>query len=159
MADRKKQAGSSGKKIARRDEPEAKAPDAQGRTRTEPEPEPEGPTIRHRVREEGAGFGVIKVAAAVLIALIAGASILARLNGLDKLGHGDKIEGARCEATEECGSRLICFGYKDEPSRCMKICSPSRPCEPGYTCTSSMERVGRKSTRVRAVCVSNARIK
>ncbi|MDD5306979.1 MAG: hypothetical protein PHU25_06630 [Deltaproteobacteria bacterium] len=159
MVDRKKQSGSSGKKIARREEPGTKAAEPQGKTRPEPETEPEGPPIRQRVREEGAGFGVIKVVCGIVIVIIIGAGILGRLAGSDQSDRGDKIEGARCGATPECGKGLLCFAYKDEESRCMKTCSPQKPCDTGYTCTSSMERVGRKSTRVRAVCVNNARLK
>jgi hypothetical protein len=157
MADRKKQAGTSGKKIARRDEPEAKAAEPQGKARTEPEPE--GPPIRQRIREENSGFGVIKVACGVIIFLIIGAGVLGRLAGSDRLARGNKPTGARCEATEDCSKGSICYGYEGDPQRCMKTCDSRKICDSGYTCTSSLERTGRRSSRVRAVCVGDARLR
>jgi hypothetical protein len=147
----KKKRGKSGKKVARRvgpgDEPKPKPKEAA------PEPEEAKPRITERIREKDAGFGVIKAVVGVIVVLILGAGVLSRLVGSDESTRGDKIAGELCDSTQECQSGSICFSYGGDKKRCLITCPKGKDCEPGYTCVSSAERAGRKSTRVRAVCV------
>jgi hypothetical protein len=150
----KKKRGKSGKKIARRvgpgDEPKQRE--------AAPEPEEAKPRIPERIREQDSGFGVIKVVVGVIVVLILGAGVLSRLVGNEESSRGDKIAGELCGSTQECQSGSICFSYGDDKKRCLVTCPKGKTCEPGYSCVSSAERAGRKSTRVRAVCVEDAKV-
>ena len=151
----KKRGGSSGKRVARRET----SPERPRAKRTPPPPETEDkPVIQERIREKDAGFGVIKVAVGVIIALIIGATALSRLTGTEDAARGDKLPGEMCESTTECEKGNICLAYHGDQRRCWKLCRPDSPdCEPGYSCVSSAQRSGRKGVRVRSICVEDAK--
>ena len=150
-----KKASDSIKRSARRIDPEAKVRDTKPKeVKVEAEPR----RMPERIREKDSGFGVIKIVAVVIIVLIVGSGALLRLRGGDEVTRGDKIADELCESTQECEKGLICYSYKGSENRCMTTCSGGDKCEPGFTCTSAAERAGRKSTRVRAVCVENAKL-
>lgn len=152
---RKKKGGYSGKKAVRRVDPRA---EKRIEPRKQEVPEPEKPRIAERIREKDAGFGVIKVAAGVLVVLILGSGVLLKLLGGDEAVRGDKIAGETCESTQECERGNICYSYREDAKRCMKTCPNDKDCPAGHTCTSAAERSGRKSTRVRAVCVEDSKL-
>jgi len=152
----KKKKNESGKRIVKRvDEAQtskSKPPAAETKS------ESFTPPIRERPREGDSGLGVLKVVGIVMISLIVGSVVLTKLLGTEDQGRGDKLPGELCESTTECASGSICYNYKDSKRRCHVTCSQDKGCEPGYTCTSSAQRSGRRSTRVRAVCVENAQL-
>jgi hypothetical protein len=151
----KKNRGGSGKIIAKREEPAVEAP-----KKAEPAPEPAlKRKVPERIQEKDAGFGVIKVIAGVVIALIVGVSLLSHFFGGDDASRGSSGQDERCQSTTECKSGFICQAYAGDAERCLKLCEPDNPqsCEPGYECASSARSAGRKKMRLAAVCVPDAK--
>lgn len=156
MGSKKKGKVKSGKRVARRIGPgeEIKRP----KREAAPKEVEEKPRITERIQEKDAGFGVIKVVVGVIVVLILAAGVFSRMFGGEESARGDKIAGELCESTQECASGSICFAYGGDKRRCLETCPKGEACEPGYTCVSSAEQAGRKSTRVRAVCVEDAKV-
>lgn len=153
----KKKKGSSGKRVSRRVGPrDATAPKPAAAPKKEEE---DKPRIPERMQEKDAGFGVIKVVIGVIVVLILAAGILSRLVGSEESVRGDKLPGELCESTQECESGSVCFAYADDKRRCLTTCPKGKKCEPGFTCVSAAESAGRKSTRVRAICVEDSKVK
>jgi hypothetical protein len=155
---KKKGKTKSGKRVARRvgEGEEIRPKQTQ---KAAPVEEEEKPRIPERIQEKDAGFGVIKVVVGVIVVLILGAGVLSRMIGDDESVRGDKVQGELCESTQECAKGSICFSYGDDKRRCRVTCSKDKTCEAGFSCVSSAERSGRKSTRVRAVCIEEAKVK
>lgn len=107
--------------------------------------------------KDGPGFGVIKIIIGVVLLLIVGSGLLMKLVGGKDAGRGNSLPGERCGATSECRHGAICYAYKDI-KRCMAVCGKHTECEPGYTCISAAERVGKRSTRMRNVCVKSSKL-
>lgn len=146
----------SGKRIARRVGPGEEI--ARPKREAAPKEEEDKPRIPERIQEKDAGFGVIKVVVGAIVVLILAAGVLSRMVGGEESARGDKIAGELCESTQECAPGSICFAYRDDRRRCLETCPKGETCETGYTCVSSAERAGRKSTRVRAVCVESSKV-
>ena len=106
---------------------------------------------------EGPGFGVIKIIIGVVILLILGSGFLMKLVGGKDAGRGNSLPGERCGTTQECQHGAICYAYKDL-KRCMTVCGKQTECEPGYSCVSAAERTGKRSTRLRNVCVKSSKL-
>jgi hypothetical protein len=154
----KKKRGKSGQRIARRVAPGEETKPKKKREEAAPVQEAK-PRITERIQEKDAGFGVIKVVIGVIVVLIIGAGVLSRLVGSEESTRGDKVPGDLCKSTQECASGSICFAYESEKRRCRVTCSENKVCEPGSTCVSAAERAGRKSTRVRAVCIDSSQVR
>ncbi len=152
----KKIKGSSGKTVAKREAPASVAP-----KKAAPAGEPaERSRVPERIKEKEPVFGVIKIVAGLIIALIVGVSILGKLYGRPGGDRGNSAQDERCTNTQECRSGFVCEAYGDDAERCLKTCEVQDPqsCEPGYKCVSSAQRVGRKKVRVTAMCVPNAKV-
>ncbi len=152
----KKKKGTSGKRTAKRVDPQEQLQKKQPSGKLPVEPEK--PRMPERIREKDAGFGVIKIVVGVLVVLILGSGVLLKLVGGSDTDRGNKLQGELCQSTKECSRGSICYSLKDEKKRCLATCPKGKVCEPGYTCTSAAESSGRRSTRVRAVCVKNAKL-
>jgi hypothetical protein len=151
----KRNRGGSGKVVAKREAPAAASP-----KQAAPEQKPvEKPKVTERIQEKDAGFGVIKVVAGVVIALIVGASILGRFFGGEGADRGDLGQGDRCQTTRECRSGYICHAHGDDAERCLELCDlrDAQSCEPGFTCVSTAQKSGRKKVRLTDVCVPDAK--
>lgn len=146
--------GASGKTPSKREAPAGDAPVKAGPS----EAPVEKKRVPERIRENEPGFGVVKVVAGVIIALIVGVSILSRLYGGAEADRGSSGQDERCENTQECRSGFICQAHGGESEHCLKLCEVNDPqsCEPGYKCVSSARASGRKKVRVTAVCVRDA---
>jgi hypothetical protein len=120
----------------------------------------EKPRVPERIKENDPGFGVIKIVAGAVIALIVGVSILGKFYGGPDADRGSLGQDERCTNTQECRSGYVCQAHGDDAERCLKTCEVQNPqsCEPGYKCVSSAHAVGRKKVRVTAVCVPNAKV-
>ncbi|MFO8073639.1 MAG: hypothetical protein R6V85_17400 [Polyangia bacterium] len=150
----------SGKRAARRVSRDESAPGKAEKKSQQSTPEdPDKPKISERPKETDSGFGVLKGVAIALIVLILGAGVVSRFIGGDDATRGDKLPGELCDETIECESGSICYSYKKNEKRCWKTCGADESCEPGYTCVSSAEQAGRKSTRVRAVCIEDDKVR
>lgn len=150
----RKSKGSSGRTVAKRDAPAADAP----RKAAPAEAPVEKKRVPERIRENEPGFGVVKIVAGVIIALIVGVSILSRLYGGADVDRGSSGQDERCANTQECRPGFICQAHGGESEHCLKLCEVKDPqsCEPGHKCVSSTRAAGRKKVRVTAVCVPNA---
>ena len=151
----KKKKGASGKRTAKRVNPNEESPPKQSAIKESTETEK--PRMPERIREKDAGFGLIKIVVGVLIVLILGSGLLIKLVGGGEADRGNKTQGELCKTTKECARGSVCYSYKGERKRCMVTCPKGKMCDPGFTCVSAAERSGRKSTRVRAVCVEDAK--
>ncbi len=150
-----KRKNQSGKRIAKRADPsDRRKPAAKPKISA---PESSGGGIRERPQEKDSGFGVLKVVGGGIVVLIIVSVILVKGLGQEVSSRGDKMPGELCESTNECERGSICYDYKGEKKRCYVTCSTEKGCEPGYTCTSSTSG-RRKSARLRAVCVENAKL-
>ena len=94
--------GGSGKKVARRVDKGSAALANQAKEEVAKPDEPDKPRMPERIREENAGFGVIKAGTAILIILILASGVLLKLFGGEEATRGDKIVGELCESTPEC---------------------------------------------------------
>ncbi|MCP4604308.1 MAG: hypothetical protein GY847_27940 [Proteobacteria bacterium] len=152
----KKKKGTSGKRVVMRIDPQASKKTKKQQQR--PNPEPEKTRIPERIQEKDSGFGVIKVAAGVIIALIVASMILFNQAGGQESIRGDKLPGESCQETSECAAGSICYSYKGSKKRCMTRCSPKNECNPGYTCISATQQKRRKGLRLTDICVENAQL-
>ncbi len=116
------------------------------------------PRITPRIREEDAGFGVIKFVVGAVFVLILGIGLFSRIYGTAELERGDKIQGESCESYDECKSGFVCLSYGDYPKQCLERCSldDANTCRPGYSCVSATYKRSRKRKKVRTVCVQDA---
>ena len=131
----KKIKGSSGKTVAKREAPVSTAP-KKAASAAEPA---EKPRVPERIKEKEPGFGVIKIVAGLIIALIVGVSILGKFYGKPGGDRGSSGQDERCTNTQECRSGYVCEAYGDDAERCLKLCEVPDPqsCEPGYKGVSS----------------------
>ncbi|MCU0662467.1 MAG: hypothetical protein MUC50_09105 [Myxococcota bacterium] len=114
--------------------------------------------VRASVREKNEGFKVIKIVLGVIILLIIGTSVATKLSGAKGSVRGDKLQGEKCEATVECAPGHICYAYQSDRARCMATCSPDKPCQPEYTCKSSLDQKVRKGVTMHNVCVLTSKL-
>ena len=126
--------------------------------RTPPKIEVEKPRLPERITGKNDGFGVLKIVAGVIVALIVGSMVLFNVAGGRESSRGNKIPGEKCDNTMECTSGSICYAYKDYGMRCMKMCSKGKSCEPGFTCISATQQKRRKGVRVTDICVENVKL-
>ena len=151
-----KKIGKSGKRPVKRIDPEA---DKKKKIeKSKPRPVQESKQMPERIKEKDAGFGVIRIVAGVVVALIVGSMFLFNQAGGDQNARGDKIPGERCSETVECESGTVCYSYKDQEKRCMQLCDKKKECEPGYTCVSATEQKRRRGFRITDICVEDADI-
>jgi len=120
--------------------------------------EPEKPKMPERIKEKNAGVGVLKTVGGVILALIVGSMVLFNVSGGRKSARGDKILGEQCDKTAECASGTICYSYKGSKKRCMKRCSESKPCGPGFSCISATQQKRRKGVRIDDICVEDSKL-
>jgi hypothetical protein len=158
MGSRKKGKTKSGKRVVRR-VTGAEEPQPKKKQKAAPVEEEPKPRITERIQEKDAGFGVIKTVIGAIVVLILAAGVFSRMFGDEESLRGEKTPGEVCESTQECAKGSICFAYGEERKRCLVTCPKGKDCDPGYSCVSATERSGRKSTRVRAVCVKDAKVK
>jgi hypothetical protein len=151
----KKYKGASGKRVVRRVGPDEEPRAKQQETPSEAEDKPRVP---ERIHEADSGFGAIKIVVGVIVVLILAAGVFSRLFGNDNETRGDKLPGEACESTQDCKSGSVCFAYGTDRRRCLATCAGDDACDPGHTCVSTAERAGRKSTRVRRICVEDAKV-
>jgi hypothetical protein len=151
----KKNKGASGKTVAKRETPSTDTP----RKAADADAPVERKRVPERIKENEPGFGVIKVAAGVIIALIVGVSILGKFYGGADADRGSSGQDERCANTQECKPGFICQAHGDDAERCLKLCQVQDPqsCDTGYKCVSSARAAGRRKVRVTAVCVPNAK--
>lgn len=120
--------------------------------------EPEKPKVPERIKEKNAGFGVLKIVAGVILALIVGSMVLFNLAGGRESARGDRIVGERCDSTVECSTGSVCYAYKGGKKRCMARCGENRTCEPGFSCISSTQQKRRKGVRITDICVEDSNL-
>ena len=149
----KKGKGGSGKIVAKREAPAREEP-----KKAAPAAAPAKPRVTERIEEKDAGFGVIKVIAGVVIALIVGSAILNHFYGGDAVDRGDKGQDERCTGTQECKAGFVCQAYGSESEKCLKTCEVknAQSCDPGYKCISTTRQSGRKKFRFVPVCIPDA---
>jgi hypothetical protein len=112
--------------------------------------------MQARVKENNAGFGVLKGVAIVILALIIGSAILFnRAGGRDAM-RGDKEPEELCEKSVECAKGSICYAYGEDRARCRKTCSKKRSCGPDYTCVTAASQKRRRGFRLADICVKKS---
>jgi len=158
MAGKKKGKIKSGKRVMRRVVEGEEAAPKKAQAAAAKDEDEDKPRVSERIQEKDSGFGVIKVVVGVIVVLILAAGVFSRMFGNQDAVRGDKTQGDICESTPDCKSGLICYAYGGGKHRCLADCRGDERCEPGFTCVSMVERAGRKSTRLRAICVEDAKV-
>lgn len=152
----KKKGGTRSRKKIVRVDPNAKRSPETKESKTA-SPEPTKPNLPERIQEKDAGFGVIKIIAGIIVALVIGSAVLFNRAGGRQRVRGDKLQGELCEETVECSSGSLCYSYKGEDERCMKLCSKENPCDPDQSCVTAAQQKRRKGFRLTDICVENAK--
>ncbi len=100
--------------------------------------------------KKGASFrGLYIILGLILLAIFAAAAV-----GKLSMKHGVKGQGERCVTSEDCLDGYICYSYQNAPNICHQTCY-GQACSPGLECVSIAEQRGRRSTRVRNICVEH----
>jgi len=87
----------------------------------------------------------------ILLILFAG-FIAAGVFSKSRKTRGEKRQGESCVTHQECASGFLCMSYQDTPRQCHQTCY-RKNCPPDLRCVSIGEAKGRRSTRVRNICV------
>ena len=100
-------------------------------------------------KQKEASFRGLYIIVALIICAILAAGIFGKI-----AQHGVKRQGERCASNEECDENFVCYSYQGAPPSCLQNCY-KQACSPGFECASIGEQRGRRSLRVRNLCVSH----